>query len=209
MRGFWLASLTVLFGIGACQEIHAVCLIKKELAWERARLDLKKAKDSEAAARVLESLRRRCGLPLNLWAGPEVDESQTIAHPCSGVVNKFIKRVPSPTDPASRPERVYEYNPTGEVIAEWWVPIETRVQAIEGDRLLLKTWIESTEEAPAFLIALRPQGNFQVVPFSEAPEEKLTECPKDLPDSEFLDCFEFVDQGTGAVRRIAYEGPCT
>lgn len=208
-RGVWLASLIVLLGFGASQESHALCLMDKEVAWTRARLDLKKAKDSEDAARILETLRRRCGLPLNLWAGPDTDESQTIPHPCSGVMKKFIKVVPSPSDPVSQPERVYEYTPTGEVIAEWWVPIETRVKAIEGEQLLLSTWINDTEESPPFQVVVRPKGNFHIVPSRETPEAKLTECPKDLPDAEFLDCFEFVDQGTGAVRRIAYEGPCT
>jgi hypothetical protein len=209
MQGVWLASLIVLVGLGASRESQGVCPMDKEVAWVRARLDLGKAKDSETAARLLESLRRRCGLPLDLWAGPDVDESQTIAHPCDGVVERFIKVVPSPTDPIARPERVYEYAPTGEVIAEWWVPIESRVKAIEGEQLLLHTWIDHTEQAPPFLVVVRSKGSFQIVPSRETPEPNVKECPKDLPDSEFLTCYEFVDQATGVVRRIAYEGPCT
>ncbi len=204
-------ALSALVLLAVCSQAHALCLMDRELAWKRARLDLKKAKDSETAARILETLRSRCGVPLNLWAGPATDEDETVAHPCSGVMVKFIKTVPSPDDPRSRPEKIYEYNPAGEVVAVWWAPIEATVMAIEGDQLLLSVWVDiGPEETPPVLMTLGPKGSLRVVPYRETPEvQGSRQCPASLPDAEHLTCYEFKDQKSGASRWIAYEGRCT
>lgn len=210
MRVRWAGVLATLLGICACQVSWAEpCRGSKNLAW--ARLESKRSQDPEELAREVESFRRTCGLPLNFWAGPKADENQTAPHPCSGVILDFVKSIPSPSDPIMQPEKVFELDPSGEVIKQWWVPVDSVVFGIAGEQLLIPTDIGREERASSVYLAIGPQGDFQVVPFHELSQRNIVDCPKskNLPTSDSMWCWEIVDKLSGKARRIAYDGPCT
>ena len=202
--------VAILLGICTCQEIQAdPCRGSKDLAWQK--LESMRPKEPEDLARALESFRSNCGLPLNFWAGPKADEDKTVPHPCSGVMLEFVKGIPSPLDPILQPERVFEFNPSGEVINEWWVPVDSVVFEISGDELLIPMEVGREADTSRVYLAIRPQGVIGVTAFHEAPARDLIECPRfqDLPASDSRWCWEMVDKRSGRARRIAYDGPCT
>lgn len=185
------------------------CRPSKELAWRRVQTG--RPQDPQEVARAVDAFRNECGLPLNFWAGPEADEEQSVAHPCSGVMLDFVKSIPPPSHPVFRPEMVYELDASGEVVGQWWVPVDSVVDGIAGEELLISFDVDGTDPASSFYLSVGRQGTFSIGAFRPLPEGNLIECPKSksLPVSDSRWCWELIDRRSGQARRIAYDGPCT
>jgi hypothetical protein len=122
----------------------------------------------------------------------------------------FVKKIPPPSDSTLRSETVFEFDSSGKMIEQWWIPLDSVVSGMIGDELLIPIPI-GNEDRPRAILAIRPRGRFEVVPFHERPQGTLIDCPKsgNLPPSDARWCWEIVDRRSGSVRRIAYDGPCT
>jgi hypothetical protein len=180
----------------------------KETAWDRQRA--KAPTSPEALARSMEAFRAECGLPLGFWAGPKAEQSQKNDHPCGEWVQAFVKIMPSPSDPVIQSEEVFEFGSAGEVIQRWWVPVDSVIEGVAGDELLIPEELGKGGSTPVQL-AISPRGTFRVIPFSaNSPRASIT-CPasRDLPHSSYVECWRLSDKVSGTERRFAYEGPCS
>ena len=213
MRHKYIAVLAGLFVMGICSNaVAASCPYSKQYAWKK--LVSKMPRDPQGLARAVESFRKNCGLPFNFWAGPKADESQAVGHPCSGVMEKFTRRLPSPSNQFLQPEVVFEFNSAGKVIKQWWVPVDSVVSGISGEELLIpmgELLIPENENTSHVYLVIRSGGRVRVRFLRDVQAGELFDCPKssDLPALDALWCWEFVDKALGRKRWIAYNGPCT
>lgn len=156
------------------------------------------------------------GFELGFWAGPSVAEDPRVRsinedHPCGPVAVARVARMPDSTgDSALEPDRVIEFDPSGEEITRWAIPTDRGVHAISGPDLIFLDSPSTAEGAPALAISSDGGIRRTAVP-ANAPEAVRIECPStfDFGESAYLRCFELGDGVSGEVRRIAYEGPCT
>jgi len=179
----------------------------KAAAWDL--LLAKEPKGPESFARDVELIRAECGLPLGFWAGPKAEKGQKKDHPCGEWVQAFVKVLPSPSDPVMQSEEVIELGPAGEAIQHWWAPIDTEIDGVSGDELLITE--QFGDESPPVQLAIGPRGTFRVIPQSANPPGTSIPCPtsRDLPHSSYTECWKLSDKVTSAERRLAYEGPCS
>jgi hypothetical protein len=128
-------------------------------------------------------------------------------HACSGDVVVFSSsRIPQVGELTGiEPEQVLEYSGSGEIVRRWSVPINRYVQAVVGNAVLLPFAFERS-------IAISNDGTFEIVETPIQKDEPVN-CPsavlEEMPDSGYPRCHALSIDGEDAVRRIAYEGPCT
>jgi hypothetical protein len=180
----------------------------KEAAWEQ--LQSKAVENPENLARYVEAFRSECGLPLVFWAGPKAEQSQKDDHPCGEVLLAFVQAMPSPSDPFTQSEEVFEFGPAGEVTQRWWVPVDAVIEGAIGRELIILEEL-GAERASLVYLAISPEGEFRVVPANNQVQRTPITCPtsKDLPKSSYLGCWRLTEKASGIERLIAYEGPCS
>jgi hypothetical protein len=207
----WVIVCAVLL-LGACTAsipLGGRCGADVAAAWE----DLEATTDPARRAREVEDFRRECGVPLDLWAGPQSRGLKEIEHPCAGVVVDFVKSVPSPSDSRTTPELVFELGLEGEVVETWWAPVDSVLVGVKGDEILIPLDLgtfgtKGTDRSTA--LAIRPGGAFRVIALTEQTPRTLIECPsrEQLPNPN-VGCWNIEDRASGEMRRFAYEDPCS
>ena len=148
---------------------------------------------------------------VSVWAAPGAEKDPRVLrvfdHPaCSGRV-AVLRTTSIPTKGPFRPELVIEFTEAGHALRKWPMPVDAYVAGIRGDQIIVP---RTLERVPAAALSITPTGRLSA---SRVPTESGNSiaCPV-LPEfkgSAYLQCFEFHDLGTGAIRRLAYEGPCT
>ncbi len=161
----------------------------------------------------LEEYRRRHGLPLSLWPGLEADSWRGTsleigAHPCLATAVLFLERIPPMrSDRYLKPEWVTEMDEQGRILRDWPAPMDSWVQGIEGEELLVP-WTFGPEELQV-LLAIRPNGKFRVLAARELAAPERADCRSDRNEADTRSCLEVKDAADGKVRYLAYEEPCT
>ena len=165
------------------------------------------------AAAALESFRLRHGLFFTLWADSTVDPTRYPLDdgPCGSVASTFAATLPLTTHPLSV-ELALEVDSSGHVLRRWPIPLDTRIDGIDGDVLLVpyQVWT-GTESTVAGELAIRPSGSFQVLPVPTVPTAPDIGCPPIaiFAASAYTTCQRFLDRTTKKRRLIAYQIPCT
>jgi hypothetical protein len=194
---------------GAAQAAPPCTKENKEAAWNLLQTKAP-SKSPEELARNVEAFRAECGLPLWFWPGPKAEASQKIEHPCGESVEAFVRTIPSPSDQVTQSEEAFELGSAGEIIQRWWIPIDSTVVGIAGDELLIT---QALGEEGNFLVqlAISPRGQFRAIPLSTSSPGTSISCPKnqDLPQSDYMGCWRFLDKSSGAERRLVYEDICS
>jgi len=109
------------------------------------------------------------------------------------------------------PELALELNEKGEILRRWPLPVDKIILAIRGEQILVQIAPKNSSKSVK-AIYISSQGE---VSKAEAPDN-LTEpvsykCPN-LPEfgkSAYLRCWIFRDLSSGAIRKLAFQGPCT
>lgn len=130
---------------------------------------------------------------------------------CSGeIALARVSQLPLPgaTGPLES-ELVVELSDAGVVLTRWPLPADLVVAGVKNEQLLVSLAPMGDFERGIFI---SPRGilSMTTVP-KESPEPRQHTCPRipEFGDSAYLRCFEFRDLGSGAIRRLAYEGVCT
>ena len=153
------------------------------------------------------------GQELKFWPGPLADLDprvvEIIDHPCGTVAIARVAVMPLKSgDEALHPEIALELSHDGAVVRRWSFPVDSTVLAIQGLDLLVSLGGEQTDDRA---LSISPEGDFRLTTPPRAVVRRAVECPR-LPEfkvSAYLRCWEFEEPGTGKVRRLAYEEPCT
>ena len=153
---------------------------------------------------------------LRLWAGPGARSDSRVLevsrHCCCGG-EIAVARVSQLPLPGSRgpleAELAVELSEIGVVLRRWPLPADLIVTGVKNEHLLISL-APMGDFARGILISPRGILSTTTVP-KERSEPRLYTCPRipEFGNSAYLHCFEFQDLETGALRRIAYEGPCT
>lgn len=157
------------------------------------------------------------GLSLAFWAGPGVENDKRVTeieehHACAGKrAYARVTRMPVPgAKGALQPEVVVELSPSGSVIGRWSLPVDEIVLGVRGKDIVAPYRGDSATDESALFISR--DRSLRVGPRpSELPKPTAGECPR-LPEfrqSAYLRCFAFVDLESKAIRRFAYQMPCT
>jgi len=172
------------------------------------------AADSTDPVAALEAMRVDRGLPLSFWAEdvPAQLEKFVQDHPCGEILTARVAEIPDPSrTPYLVPETVLELDDAGRMRTSWRIPIDSVVHSIRGNTILVtRTYTTKKGAEIAVGLAVEPNGEFTVV----APADTLIEqiqCPE-LPSfgrSSYLNCWRLRDPDSGAIRRVAYQIPCS
>ena len=155
---------------------------------------------------------------LPFWAGKGAQTDKRVLEIvphccCSGTLAVArVSQLPAvgEKDPLE-PELALELNEKDEVVRRWPLPVDKIILAIKGEQILVQIAPKNGSK-PIKAIYISPQGE---VSKAEVPAY-LTEpvsyiCPH-LPEfgkSAYLRCWIFRDLSSGAIRRLAFQGPCT
>jgi len=155
---------------------------------------------------------------LPFWAGKgaKTDKRVLIIKPhccCSGdiaIARLSCLPLPGEKDPLE-PELVLELDESGGVLQRWPLPVDMRILAIDGDRILVPMAPRSgSKSTMAIFISSQGEVLKTAVP-NGLTEPLIYKCPN-LPDfggSAYVRCWMFRDISSGKIRRLAYQGPCT
>ena len=179
-----------------------------------AQLTAQVPRDPVAAARALESLRQRNGLAFDLWADSTVDSTTYVLGdaPCGSVAAVFLRRLPVGVHALSV-DFAIEADSVGHTLREWPMPLDTWVDGVQGEVLLVPYDVTNAAGAKITVdLAIRPSGAFTVVARSTqpAPQDEVP-CPpiKVLAGSAYSVCQHFSDPRTRKVRLVGFQRPCT
>lgn len=150
---------------------------------------------------------------LPFWAGPGATKDKRVSeieehHACAGkIAYARVSRMPAPgSKGALQPELVVEVAPSGSIIGRWALPVDEIVLGVRGEEIVAS---HGGDESALFVSRNR---SLRVGPRPrELPKPTVGECPR-LPEfgqSAYLRCFTFSDLESKAVRRLAYQTPCT
>jgi hypothetical protein len=152
---------------------------------------------------------------IQLWAGPNAKADKRVIgvfdhHACdSKVAIVKVDRMPPPATKASAlgSELVVEIDKSGKILRRWGMPVDSVVAAVAGDRIIVA--LSATAKQA---LSISSNGVLALTPVP-GPTSILqqTQCPaiKVFGDSDYIRCFDFQDTGSGEIRRIAYQRPCT
>lgn len=127
-------------------------------------------------------------------------------HPCGATPYARVRAMPL-GDGLLLADDVIEFGDGGKELRRWSKPFEADVIAVDGDRMRLRVLDGNGVEQ---VLWADPAGALAVAQDAAAAEPRSLDCPtlKAFADSDYLQCYEYVDAG-GAKRRLAYEGVCT
>jgi len=152
---------------------------------------------------------------MHFWVDPEAERDRRVVkiyeHCCceGDVAVAQIASMPPAGDRALEAELAVELSPAGEIVRRWSLPIDSIIVAVSESVLVVPDH-ETRAGARAFAISETGGIRWTTIPPSTDPG-RVVECPPlaDFGESAYLRCFEFKDRASGALRRIAYQGPCT
>lgn len=170
------------------------------------------------AAERIEAYRKENGVPLSFWE-PEDELAEppryVTSHPCGAEATLFVDRLPEQGD-AITGDTVHELDAEGKTVREWIIPVDTRVEGINGKEILVPvSFWKVADPDPAFtaqvdaLLSIRSDGRFRVLPTRHFSDPEAQPCPAGLPESAYWTCWVYRDLNGGKARHMAYEGPCT
>lgn len=127
-------------------------------------------------------------------------------HPCGATPYARVRAMPL-DDGLLLADDVIEFGDGGKELRRWSKPFEAEVTAIDGERLRLRVLDGNGAEQ---VLWTDPAGALAAAQNAVAAEPRLLDCPslKAFADSDYLQCYEYVDAG-GGKRKLAYEGVCT
>jgi hypothetical protein len=150
---------------------------------------------------------------LPLWPGPGAETDPRVASvrhdgACGPVALARVTRLPPPqTRGALRSELAVELSESGATVRRWPKPVDYEVAGLRGSKILVSPYGSTTE---ALFVA--PGGVLEVTTLpSDRPSLEPYKCPRiaAFRKSAYVRCYKVKDIGSGKVRRLAYEGPCT
>ncbi len=154
---------------------------------------------------------------LSFWAGPGAKNDKRVIevedhHACSGQrAYARVSQMPTPNSKGPlQPELVVELSRSGGVVRRWSMPIDEIVLGVRGNRIIVPYRDDQHSDEKVLLISSDRSFSIAQRPSSLA-EPSTFACPRirDIGKSNYLRCFEFRDLASNAVRRLAYQGPCT
>lgn len=108
-------------------------------------------------------------------------------------------------------ERVLEFAENGDVIGEWRIPVDSYVNGIDSEWLI----VNSSDGR----MSINPKGDIRRAkePETEEEQEYFGDCPDPVledflgPDgkSDYLACWRLKDETSNKTRLVAYQGVCT
>lgn len=170
------------------------------------------------AAERIEAYRKEHGVPLSFWEPEEApaEPPRTVtSHPCGAEATLFVDRLPARGD-AIVGDTVHELDAVGKTVREWIIPVDTRVEGVDGKEILVPVsfWkVADPDPEPTVqvdtLLSIRSDGRFRVLPTRHFSDPESQPCPASLPESAYWTCWVYRDLDRGKARHMAYEGPCT
>jgi len=125
------------------------------------------------------------------------------------VATARVSRMPAISgDPVLLPSQAVELTPRGDVLRRWPIPIFQRVEALEGDRVVVV--LSPVPEPRALAVLISTQGDIEERVVSwEVYGRKPIPCPLlEIDGFSRLACFEFSDLISKNKRVIAEVRPC-
>lgn len=156
-------------------------------------------------------------ISLAFWAGPGAEKDKRVTaieehHACAGRrAYALVTKMPAPgSKGALQPEVVAEISPSGRVIGRWSLPVDEIVLGIRGKQILAPYHIASASEESALFIS-RDRSLLVGARPTAIPKPVAVACPRigEFGQSSYLRCFEYIDLESKAIRRLAYQMPCT
>jgi hypothetical protein len=162
--------------------------------------------DASAAARALNEIYARTGLPLTYWIRSSIPDSLLTGlivsdHPCGSAALVHWPTIP-PTDARLQGERVVEIDSTGRELRRWPVPIDQWPQGLRGDELLLSLQVGRRRD---LALAVSTDGRYRVVEVMGDREPQFVTCPpyQGFGESAYVRCVRL------GRRLLIFEGPCS
>ena len=162
-----------------------------------------------------------CGadeVELPFWAGKDAKTDKRVLKImphccCSGdIAIARLSRLPLPGEKNPlEPELALELNESGEVLRRWPLPVDMRILAVDGDRILVPI-APRTGSNTTMAIFISSQGEvFKTDMPNNFTEPVIYKCPSltDFGKSAYVRCWIFRDLSSGKIRRLAFQGPCT
>ncbi len=154
---------------------------------------------------------------IGFWAGPGIENDNRVVRiedhqACSGQrVFARVSEMPAPGANGSlQPELVVELSDAGTIIQQWPIPVDDIVIGIRGDQILVPYDGDSSGKAKVLSISSNLSFSISSRP-AALPDSSSIDCPilPEFKESAYLRYFEYLDLESNAVRRLAYQGPCT
>ena len=154
---------------------------------------------------------------IGFWAGPGVKSDKRVIkledhHACSGQrAYARVSEMPAPdTNGSLQPELVVELSISGAIVQRWPMPVDETVIGIRGDQILVPYRGDRSSETKVLNISSNRSISLSSQP-AVLPDSSSFDCPllPEFGDSAYLRCFEYLDLESNAVRRLAFQGPCT
>lgn len=191
---------------------------------------LVKALSSQDVINKINNFKRTFGYPLDFYpkltdkgkcALPaDMPRIESLYCPCGTEIIIFVKNLTNYGYPSEYLELddVYEIDSSGSVLNKWVVPVNRGITAINGRELYLyevSSTIASQDneyrDFPA-LLAVSDDRTFKLIERrDDLPEPISIDCPPThlFEGSDYKRCWQFRDMGTGKIRTLIFQGPCT